>query len=100
MSNSKKELFEQIIAPYKEKYLTGNYIIVSGRYIIGIPNWECFHLDETYIHKKDDNILKEFLKDDNVEIEYKNNEDNSYWEDLKIDFIKNYDENYSYRLKK
>lgn len=90
------EIREKILAPFKEQYATGDYIIVSGSYIIGIPNWECFDFTEIYILKKDKEILIEFLKDNNIKIEFKLK---NKWQNLNCHFLKNYDKDIEYRLK-
>jgi hypothetical protein len=102
MNNSRKELLEELLIPIKEKYETDNYVIVSGKHIIKSPNWECFDLTESLIHKKDIKILEEFLKDKNTKIEWfiSHNGSPYIWDDFCLDFVKDYDEDYQYRLKK
>ena len=102
MSISRKELLEKLLVPFKEKYETGNYVIVSGNHIIKKPHQECFDLTEKLIHKKDIKILEEFIKDKNIKIEWfiSHNNHPYIWGDFCLDFIKDYDEDYQYRLKK
>lgn len=98
---SLKETRQELLIPYKEKYATGNYIIVSGTYIIAEPNWECFDLQEVYVHKKDKDVLEAFLKNKEVEIEWYISH-NGYpyiWDDFCLDFLRDYDEDNQYRLK-
>ena len=92
---STKDTREGLLAPHKEKYATGDYIIISGKH------WECFDLQEVYIHKKDKDVLEAFLKNENVEIEWYISH-NGYpyiWDDFSLDFLRDYDEDCRYRLK-
>ena len=95
------QLRQKLLIPLKEKYSTGNYIIVSGKHVIVEPNWECFDLQETYIHKKDKEVLEAFLRDSKIKIEYCMSHDihSSVWDAFYLDFILDYDEDYEYRLK-
>jgi len=53
------------------------------------------------IHKKDEKILNAYLKNNNVKIEwYTNYGDYPYiWDDYYLNFLENYDEQETYRLK-
>jgi len=92
---------QELLISFKEKYATGNYIIVSGKHVIVEPNWECFNLQETYIRKKDKEVLEAFLRDSKIKIECCMSHDiHSFaWDDFYLDFILNYNEDYKYRLK-
>lgn len=96
----------------EKKYESGNYICCYNAYseqedctrwvIVQNPVFD--DTDENYalIHVKHEELLKEYLEDDDtpIEIYISHNEYPYHWEDYDWeDFIKCYDEDNQYRLK-
>jgi len=88
----------------KEKFETGNYILLrrylisDGYYIENNPKDFDIVCPDILINKKHKHILDAYLKNNDVEIEYRNPNDFKHiWEC--DDFIGNYNESYTYKLK-
>lgn len=85
----------------KQKFLTGNYICIwkmeDDIQISPNPIWGT---DGEYklIHKRHEDILSEYLKDNNIEIERRTALESPEWVETK--FIENYDSTNDYRIKK
>lgn len=89
----------------KEKFESGNYIWLCKNIN---TNWKVFNYkndgvipkvtNHKLIHKKHEDILNAYLKNNNVEIEVYERMDNDYGL-MNVDFIKTYEERCLYRLK-
>ena len=98
----------------KKKYESGNYICIrvlnpykisKGYYLVQTPQEILFGYAHKLIHKKHESVLKAYLENPKVEIEkgkffsMTGEETPSKWVRLKKDFLKNYNEEFWYRLK-
>lgn len=89
----------------KEKYASGKCICIfreatndSWAKTVSTPLWLSYN---TYklIHKRHKELLDAYLADNSVKIEIKCRDNNAEWEWIDTDFIKNYNEDFEYRLK-